>query len=153
MVRRAQTMKVIYSLTAVILISVASGCTIMDGNAIVTGIAKDPISPEQVRLYRTPPAEFEEIAMINASAGHDFKSGSSLMNAAIQRLKEEAAKVGANGVLLSELDERDTPSVSTTYGSAAASGGGTSVYATGNSTSIDRGDSYTRVRGVAIYVP
>jgi hypothetical protein len=132
---------------------VASACTIMDGNAIVTGTARDAISPEQVRLYRTPPARFEEVAIINASAGHDFRKSSGLMNSAIQRLKEEAARVGANGVLLSEIDERDAPVVSTTYGSATASGGRSSVSALGNSTSVNRGDSHTRLRGIAIYVP
>ena len=146
-------MRSIFSLMAGIIVSILSGCTIMDGNAIVTGIARDPISPEQVRLYRTPPEKFEEIAIVNASAGHDFRKNSGLVNSAIERLKQEAAKVGANGVLLSEIDERDAPSVSTTYGSATATGAGETVYASGNSTSVNRGDSYTRLRGVAIYVP
>lgn len=132
---------------------VLHGCTIMDGNAIVTGATRKPIPADQVRLYRSPPAKYEEIALVNASAGHDFRRDSSLMNAAIQRLKEEAAKVGANGVLLSGVNERDAPSTTSTYGSATATGGGASVYASGKSTSVSRGDAYTRVRGVAIYVP
>lgn len=146
-------MKIIYGLMAGIMFATMNGCTIMDGNAIVTGNARDAISPEEVRLYRSPPEKFEEVAIVNASAGHDFRKDSSLMNAAIQRLKEEAAKVGANGVLLADIDERDAPSVSTTYGSATATAGGSSVYASGNSTSVNRGDSYTRLRGIAIYVP
>lgn len=146
-------MKMLLELVAVSTMAPLTGCTIMDGNAIVTGAARDPISADQVRLYRTPPTKFEEVAIVNASAGHDFRKDSSLMNAAIQRLKEEAAKVGANGVLISEINERDAPSVTTSQGTATATGGGTSVFASGNSTSVNRGDSYTRLRGLAIYVP
>lgn len=52
------------------------GCTITDGSAIVTGIERAPISADQVRIYRVAPDNYEEIAMVSASAGHDFKSNS-----------------------------------------------------------------------------
>lgn len=146
-------MKLLFGLLAGIFMVVSAGCTIMDGNAIVTGSVRPPIPPEQVRLYRTPPAKYEEIAIVGASAGHDFLKNSSLMNSAIQRLKEEAAKVGANGVLLTEMKERDAPAVTTTYGTATATGGGATVVASGTGIGVNRGDSYTRLRGLAIYVP
>lgn len=129
-----------------------TGCTIKDGNAIVTGNIKTPISPSDVRIYRTAPNNYEEIAIVSASAGHDFLKNSSLMNSAIEMLKIEAAKVGANGVILTEINERDTPSVTTSYGSATAVGSGSSTYATGNAISVNRGDAYTRLKGIAIYV-
>lgn len=129
-----------------------TGCTIMDGNAIITGNTRVPISPAEVRLYRTAPANFEEIAIVLASAGHDFRKNSSLMNSAIERIKEEAAKVGANGVILTEINERDAPQVTTSYGYATASGTGGSAYASGTATGVNRGDAYTRLRGVAIFV-
>ncbi|MCF6208892.1 MAG: hypothetical protein L3J61_05870, partial [Ghiorsea sp.] len=84
--------------------------------------------------------------------GHDFQKSSSLMNTAIERIKEEAAKVGANGVILTEINERDAPKVTTSYGHATAFGTGGSAYATGTATSVNRGDAYTRLKGVAIYV-
>jgi hypothetical protein len=146
-------MKGIRSLFAAVAVLIASGCTIMDGNAVVIGEVREPIPPEQVRIYRTAPERFEEIAIVDASAGHDFLKNSSLVNSAIERLKEEAAKVGANGVLLVAIDERDAPNVSTSYGSATASAAGTSVYVSGTSTSVNRGDTHTRLRGIAIYVP
>jgi len=146
-------MRNIISLVIILMLTVISGCTIIDGNSIVTGNTRSSIAVETVRLYRKAPEKYEEIAIISASAGHDFKKNSSLMNSAILRLKQEAAKVGANGILLSIVDERDTPSVTTSYGSATASGNGSNAYVTGNSTSVNRGDSYTRVRGLAIYVP
>ncbi|MGI2114469.1 hypothetical protein ACRN9G_12855 [Shewanella frigidimarina] len=145
-------MKTIYALVVVFTIAAISGCTIMDGNAIVTGNTRSVIPANEVRLYRSAPENFEEIAIVSASAGHDFKKSSTLMNEAIQRLKEEAAKVGANGVILTNINERDAPSVTTTYGSATATGTGGSAYATGNATSVNRGDAYTRLNGVAVYV-
>ena len=131
-----------------------TGCTIVDGSSIVTGIERDPIPTDQVRIYRVAPENYDEIAIVSASSGHDFKSSSALLDSTIQRLKEEAAKVGANGVLLSVIDERDAPITSTSDGTARASGSdGSSVYASGNSVSVNRGETYTRMRGLAIYVP
>ncbi len=147
-------MKMVQFLCSILLFLIVSGCTITDGSSIVTGTPRNPISTDQVRIYRVAPESYEEIAMVSSSAGHDFKSNSALIDSAIQTLKEEAAKLGANGVLLSNIDERDSPSTSTTYGNANAHGSdGSSVYASGNSVSVTRGDTYTRTRGLAIYVP
>ncbi|WP_344933889.1 hypothetical protein [Zhongshania borealis] len=145
-------MKSIGTFITAIAIAAIAGCTIMDGNAIVTGTTRPAISPEKVRLYRVAPDEFEEIAIVSVSAGHDFKKNSSLMNEAIQRLKEEAAKVGANGVILTIIDERDAPSVTTGFGSGTATGTGGNVFLTGTATSVNRGDAYTRLNGLAIHV-
>lgn len=132
-----------------LLVSNLIGCTIIDGNSIVTGNARSSLSYNEVRIYRVAPAEFEEIAMVSSSAGHDFKKNSSLMNSAIHRIKEEAAILGANGVILTQIDERDSPSVITSYGSATAVSGGSTGYATGITSSVNRGDAYTRLRGIA----
>ena len=145
-------MKFMSLLILSISVFIISGCTIMDGNAIVTGNTRAPISPAEVKLYRTGPAKFEEIAIVSASAGHDFQKKSSLMNSVIERIKQEAAKVGANGVILTEIDERDAPEIITSYGRATAAGTGGSAYATGTATSVNRGDAYTRIKGVAVYV-
>ena len=145
-------MRFINSLLFALVIISATGCTIMDGNAIVIGNTRAEILPEEVRLYRSAPDSFEEIAIVSASAGHDFQKRSSLMNSAIDRLKKEAAKIGANGVILTEINERDASSVTTSYGSATATGTSGSAYATGNAISVNRGDAYTRIKGVAVYV-
>ena len=59
----------------------------------------------------------------------------------------------ANGILLIEIDERDAPAVTTTYGAATVSGRSGSATATGTGIAVNRGDSYTKLRGIAIYVP
>ncbi len=146
-------MKIIIKLVLLLILIAVSGCTIVDGSTIITGTTRKEISIEQVRIYRVAPKNYEEIAMISASAGHDFKSNSALIESAVLRLKQEAAKVGANGVLLSRINERDAPSTTTSFGNANVYGNnGSSVQATANSISINRGDAYTRMQGLAIFV-
>ena len=70
------------------------------------------------------------------------------MDVAIRRLKEEAAKVGANGILLQGAGSQAAGSVSTGFGSATATGNsavGTGVGLSGN-VFMQAAD------GIAIYV-
>ena len=140
-----------YYIIIFLLLSIATGCTIVDSSSILVGQKRAPIEPSEVKIYSTAPENFEEVAMISVKAGHDFKSEQSLMDSAIQRLKEEAAKVGANGVLLQEVRNRSNPNVISSFGTATAYRDGSSVTATDNSLSISRGDSYNRISGMAIY--
>jgi len=67
-------MKAIHHFTAALIIMILVACTIVDGGSIVTGIKRGPISVDEVRIYRVAPDTYEEIAIVSASAGHDFKS-------------------------------------------------------------------------------
>ena len=145
-------MKAAISSILVLLLLFSSGCTIVDGGAIVVGDPRPPVSPSQVKIYRTPPKNYEEIAIVSSSAGHDFQSNSTLMNAAIERLKLEASRLGANGVILMQIKDRDAPVVTTSYGQANVYGYPGSAYATGMATSVYGGDRYTRLKGLAIFV-
>lgn len=95
--------------TLIVLIAlVLSGCA--SGSAIVTGTARAPIAANQVTLYLEPPAEFETVGLVNASSDSGWTEQGSV-DYAIQELKKQAAKLGANGVLLESSGER----VATTY--------------------------------------
>lgn len=74
-----------------------AGCA--TGSAIVTGTPRAPITPQQVTLYLEPPAQFEAIALLNASSPMSF-SKQETVDMAVKELKAQAAKIGANGVLL-----------------------------------------------------
>ena len=64
---------------------------------ILVGAARPPISPSEVKLYLQPPPTFEQIAVLNASSNSMFGTGGQgSVDKVIQRLKVEAAKVGAN---------------------------------------------------------
>ena len=71
------------------------------GSAIVTGHTRDPVAPEQVKIYVEPPAAFEIIGVVSASSDMGLTEQLSV-DYAIGELKKQAAKVGANGVLLGD---------------------------------------------------
>ena len=75
------------------------------GSYILTGQARAPIDPSQVTVYLEPPAEFETIGIVESSSGVEFSSQKA-QDRTIRELKEQAAKIGANGVLLSGTGSR-----------------------------------------------
>jgi hypothetical protein len=93
------------------------GCA--SGSAIVVGQTRPRLSSEKVKIYLEPPPSYETIAVVRASSDAGFTEQGSI-DYAVNELKEQAAKVGANGVLL-------TGSGTTT--SAVLGGGTASFYA------------------------
>jgi hypothetical protein len=77
------------------------------GSAIVTGTTKDPVAPEQVKMYLEPPAAFEVIGLVSASSAAGWTEQGSV-DYAVAELKKQAAKLGANGVLLVSSGENTT---------------------------------------------
>src|ERR1700745_4480907 len=71
---------------------------------IIVGQVRPPISPEAVRVYQVPPRHFERIAIIDSPAGTSwiFPDRPS-MELGISRLREQAAALGANGILLQRV--------------------------------------------------
>jgi hypothetical protein len=103
-------------LLALAVVAIA-GCA--SGSAIITGNARAPVAPEQVKIYLEPPAEFEVIGLVNASSDAGWTEQGSL-DYAIKELKKQAAKIGANGVLIVSSGETT---------STIVSGNGKGVYA------------------------
>lgn len=99
-----KTQQMIIYLCALIL----AGCA--SGSALVTGEKRTPIDPGQVKLYLEAPSSYEIIGIVNASSDagwteqgdHDY---------AVQELKNQAAKLGANGVLLETTGEKTSTTV------------------------------------------
>lgn len=83
-----------------------SACTIMDTSVIPVGEKRLPTDPQKVVIYASPPAKFQEVAIISVTAGHDFRSEQGLTDSAVERLKLEASKVGANGVILKSTERQ-----------------------------------------------
>ncbi|MGR5076054.1 hypothetical protein [Photobacterium swingsii] len=129
---------------AVLTLLLLSGCTIVDSSSIIIGNTRQQTTVENVLLYRKAPKSYEEIAIISASAGHDFKSDGELVDEALLRLKSEASKVGANGILLTEIRERSGTVTTFSMVSTNANSNGFGV--------ISSGDRDTRVKGLAIFV-
>jgi len=85
---------------------------------IIVGEKRDPISPENVKIYLDYPKSYEKIALIDAGSNFSFDDPALLftwqdkMNKATERLKNEAASIGANGVLIVNTDNKVYQSIS-----------------------------------------
>jgi len=117
---------------------------------VLIGTARPPISPESVRVYYRPPPKYEEIATISASSqGSLALTSQQNTDKAIQRLKAEAAKVGANGILLQGVQDTQSGSIGV--------GGGSASYGPGSAVGVGAGGSLALTnkvaQGLAIYVP
>ena len=102
------------------------------------------ISADQVKVYQVAPRRFEEIARIDATSAVGFGTQGQT-NAAIARLSREAAKLGANGVLLLGTGTVGSPVGVGVGGSSWGNHGGVGV-----SAGIPTAQRY--VEGMAIHV-
>lgn len=116
---------------------------------VIVGTPRPPISPTQVKVYLHPPAKYEEIAILDSSSKGSFAfSSQQKMDAVMERLKEDAAKLGANGILLQSEGNQYAGSVST--GSGVATANGNTAWGVGTGFS---GAAYHKAAsGLAIYV-
>ena len=117
---------------------------------VMVGKARPPISPDEVRIYQRPPeGPYEEIARLDTSSQGSFSfTAQSKTDAVIKRLKNEAAKLGANGVLLEGIGDQTSGSIGTGGGRESYSGGGS----VGGGIGISAGLNRKVGGGIAIYV-
>ncbi len=90
-------MRMFKSIVALSFLVFLFGCA--TGSSIVTGKARPAISHSEVKIYLDPPSQYETIGIVEASSEVEFSSQAA-QDRAINELKEQAAKIGANGVLL-----------------------------------------------------
>jgi hypothetical protein len=99
-----------------------------------------------VQIYLHPPAnKHSEIALLDTSSKGSFAiTAQGKTNVVIDRLKSEAAKLGANGILLDGVGDQAAGSVGKGYATAS----GNSALGFGSSATVfhKKGD------GLAIYV-
>ena len=74
-----------------------TGCA--TGSSTVTGNARTAIDPNVVILYLDPPQEYETIGIVESSSDVELSSQAA-RDRTIEELKVQAAKIGANGVLI-----------------------------------------------------
>lgn len=111
-----------------------------DGTSVTTGTTRPSIDKSEVVLYLTAPAKYETIGLVTAKSGK-HGSDQSKMEDAVEKLKEEAADVGANGVVIHQTGESTSSSVGV-------------VVPAGNVGLVVSHQKYREtVNGIAIYVP
>ena len=109
---------------------------------IIVGDKREPINPSDVEIYLDYPEQYDKIALIDAGSNFAFKDPAILfdwqskMDKATERLKIEAAKLGANGILIINTDNK-------IYQSTSSDG-------KGSSSSSSHTEKF--VKAIAIYV-
>ena len=132
--------------TGALLIAGLGGCA--SSQIVLVGQPRPAISPAQVQIYLQPPeSPYREIANLSASSrGSLAVTAAAKMDKVVTRLKEAAASVGANGVLLHGVSDQTAAAV----GAGISTDSSRSPYVRGVGTSVlffqEAGD------GVAIFV-
>lgn len=120
-------------------------------SALVTGTPRPPIDPSQVRVYyAAPPVPYEEVALLETKSGALTYGEQNKMNSVVAKLRKEAAKLGANGVLFRGTAEgAGSGGVSVGAGGGRIGGRGFSSGGIG----VDISPQQKHARGIAIYMP
>jgi hypothetical protein len=92
----------------------AAGCA--TPTHVLVGTPRPPIDPKQVTVYAKAPDKYEEIGIVEASSP-TLASSQRKTDVLIERLKEQAAKLGANGLIIQELHEEGSASIGAGTGS------------------------------------
>ena len=93
-------------------------------------------------LYPSPPPQFETVGIVNAQSPGRFQAD---MDSAVLVLKQQAAQIGANGIIIGSVKGGSS---SVGFGTASGFGGGTSFYGSG----VSSYSTGIQISGQAIYV-
>jgi len=114
------------------------GCA--TGTTLVTGVKRDVIRFEQVKIYHSSPTSYEVIGVVKASSEMGWTDQENL-DMAVEEVKKQAAKIGANGIILEKMGKESVGS----YGNFFSNGYGGGFFV--------GGESYIQsISGTAIYV-
>ncbi|AWV08791.1 hypothetical protein [Marilutibacter maris] len=118
---------------------------------MLVGQPRPPIDVAQVRVYHAPPpGGFEQIAVIETASGPVTYGEQNKLNAVLNNLRKEAAKLGANGVLLQGTAD-GYGGTSVGVGTGVGRYGGHSYSSGGIGVSISPRTKHAT--GIAIHVP
>jgi hypothetical protein len=134
------------ALSAVALMAVACA----PSSHILIGTPRPAISPTDVKVYTTPPPEAQQIALLDAHSDSVFgPGGQKSIDKLIERLKTQAAQLGANGIVLGDVSDRQTGAIGTGVGSSSYSGNSAVGVGVGGSVGIYKKSG----KATAVYVP
>jgi len=85
-----------------ICVLIISGCA--SSAVIITGETRQEINPNQVIVYSEMPPNSLIIGIVTASSGSGWTAQGD-MNYAIRALKKQAARIGANGIVIENVDK------------------------------------------------
>ncbi|KRG68340.1 hypothetical protein [Pseudoxanthomonas dokdonensis] len=122
---------------------VLGGCA--SSSKVMLGQARPAIDPSQVQMYPAVPPGATQIAQLEATSAVGFGTQGQT-DAAIERMKREAAALGANGVVLLGMGSQGSP------GGMSVGGGSYGSHGYGG-VGFGIPTSQKSAAGIAIYVP
>lgn len=140
-------MRILRPLLLILLALVLAGCAT---SHMLTGTPRAPIDPSQVRIYHgPPPVPYEEIAILQTRSGGLTYGEQNKIDSVMRKLREEAARLGANGVLLqATADGYSNSGVSVGAGGGRVGGRGFGGIGVG----VNISPSQVHATGIAIHV-
>lgn len=90
------------------------------GSFILLGKKRPPIDPDEVMIYFDPPAKYEKVAVVEGDSMGSFAfTSQGKTDKAIQRMKKQAAKLGANAIILQAQGQQSAGAVIVPAGNSA----------------------------------
>jgi hypothetical protein len=116
---------------------------------VMTGTARAPIPPDQVVILSQPPPVYEDVAILNASGKSVNPQSQAAFDKVVERLKIQAAQLGANAVILEGFSDRQSGSIGL--------GGGSTSYSSHSAVGVGVGGGFgiysKTAHGRAVYIP
>jgi cell division septation protein DedD len=116
---------------------------------VMTGAARAPIPPDQVVILSQLPPVYEDVAILNASGKSVNPQSQAAFDKVIERLKIQAAQLGANAVILEGFSDRQSGSIGL--------GGGSTSYSSHSAVGVGVGGGFgiysKTAHGHAVYIP
>jgi hypothetical protein len=120
--------------TVLLFVLLLTGCA--NGSALVTGKTRPATDPASVQLLTEAPPRYESIGIVTAEGFASF-TRQQTQDFALIELKEQAAKIGANAVILKNMNDNNVTNFSySRFGGLSSS----------NATRI-------QMQGEAVFVP
>jgi hypothetical protein len=141
--------------TSSLLAGVALSAALLAGCASTSRLmispARPALSPEQVHVYMEPPTgRYVEIALLETASGPLTYGEQNKTNAVIEKLRAEAARLGANGLLLQGMASGYRGGrVGVGVGAGRYSGGHTRI---GGGVGVDISPTPKHAQALAIFV-
>jgi hypothetical protein len=117
---------------------------------VLTGKAKAPIAASDVVVYNAAPPNFQQIALLSTSGRTLFRTGGQkTIDKLVKSLAAQAARLGANGIILDEFSDEQSMSLGTGVGSESYTHNADIGLGIGGFLAVYKKTGYAR----AIYVP
>ncbi|MDE6349967.1 MAG: DUF4156 domain-containing protein [Treponemataceae bacterium] len=104
--------KILMGAGLLLFLLMVSGCVSVNasGTYLITGTRRKAIDADTVMLYAAFPKQYEIIGIVTATSTTGWTEQSKV-DRAVAELKRQAAKIGANGVVVEDMGEISTGSV------------------------------------------